>query len=347
MNSTLARRTAIAVSIDGTDISDDANNYLISLAYTDNEEDKADDLQLSLDDREGIWLENWLDSENGTKGVEISAKIIQKNWESDGSDRVLDCGVFEIDSLDGSGFPAAVAIKGTSLPFSSAVRTAKHTKAWEKITLEAIAGEIADRSGMSLMYESSYNPLYDRKEQVELSDICFLQGLSYDAGISLKVSGGIIVLFDAADYEQKPEITTIHKGDTGILNYRFGTSTNDTNYARCHVSYTNPQTGETIEYTFEKPGADPEGQTLKINERVATIAEAQNLAKRRLRHKNKGETKAEFTLVGDVRLVSGVTVKVEGWGMFDGKYIISNAAHDVGGSGYRVGIKLRKVLEGY
>jgi phage protein D len=168
MSSALARRTVIAVAIDGADISEDANKYLISLSYTDNEEDKADDLQLSLDDREGVWLTNWLDSADGTKGAEISAVIIQKNWESNGNDRVLDCGKFEVDTLDGTGFPASVAIKGTSLPFSSVVRTAKHTKAWEKITLAALAGEMAGRSGMSLMYESSYNPLYDRKEQVEL-----------------------------------------------------------------------------------------------------------------------------------------------------------------------------------
>ena len=347
MSSTLARRTVIAVSIDGADISEDANRYLISLSYTDNEEDKADDLQLALDDREGVWLENWLDSADGTKGAEISAVIIQRNWESDGSDRVLACGVFEVDTLDGSGFPSAIAIKGTSLPFSSVIRTATHTKAWENTTLAALAGEMAARSGMRLMYESSYNPLYDRKEQVELSDICFLQGLCYDAGISLKVSGGIVVLFDAAEYERKPAVTTIRKGTTGILGYRFGTSTNDTNYARCHVSYTNPRTGETLEATFERPGADPEGQTLKVNERVTSVGEALSLAMRRLRHKNKGETKAEFSLAGDTRLVSGVTVDVAGWGMFDGKYIIASATHSLGGDGYRASVRLRKVLEGY
>jgi len=343
----LARRTIIAVSIDGVDISEDANRYLIGMTYTDNEEDKADDLQLGLDDREGVWLNNWLDSEDGTKGAEISAVIIQRNWESTGHDRVLGCGSFEIDSLDSSEPPAAVSIKGTSLPFTSAVRTATRTKAWENITLQGIAGEIARKSGMKLMFESSFNPLYDRKEQVSLSDIAFLKGLCYNAGISLKVSGGIIVLFDAADYEQKPAVATIRRGEANVISRRFSTSTNDSNYAHCHVSYTDPQTGRTIEYTFTAPGADPEGQTLKINERVTSREEARNLAMRRLRQKNKGETKADFTLSGDTRLVSGVTVDIEGYGMFDGKYIIATATHSVGGGGYGVALKLRRVLEGY
>ena len=56
----LARRTEIAVKIDGVDISADMNNYLLQMTYTDNEEDKTDDLQIMLDDREGIWINDWL-----------------------------------------------------------------------------------------------------------------------------------------------------------------------------------------------------------------------------------------------------------------------------------------------
>ena len=51
-----ARRTAVRLTFAGVDISTDINKHLLSLTYTDNEEDKTDDLQLSLDDREGVWL---------------------------------------------------------------------------------------------------------------------------------------------------------------------------------------------------------------------------------------------------------------------------------------------------
>lgn len=100
-----ARRTVIRLTFEGVDISADINRNLLSMTYTDNEEDKTDDLQLSLDDREGVWLGNWLNTPSASKGAEISAVIVQKNWESDGKDRVLDCGVFEIDTVDGSGHP--------------------------------------------------------------------------------------------------------------------------------------------------------------------------------------------------------------------------------------------------
>ena len=346
-DSGLSRRTVIAVKLDGIDISEDMNKYLLQMTYTDNDEDKTDDLQISLDDREGIWLTEWLDS-GETKGAEISAVIIQKNWESDGRDRVLDCGTFQIDSLDGSGPPGAAAIKATALPFTSVVRTAIHTKAWEKIKLSAVAGEIAGKSGMTLMYESSYDPFYTRREQTELSDIAFLQWLCKDAGISLKVTSGFIVLFDAADYEKKPAVMEIKRGMSEVKSYRFGTNTNDTQYKSCHVSYTDPESGQTYEHTYT-PSQPPEGseQVLRINEKVKSKDEARRLAMKRLREKNKNEFQAEFALVGDVRLVAGVTVNVSGWGMFDGKYIIETAGHSVSSSGYALQIKLRRVLEGY
>lgn len=58
----MARRTAIQAFFAGTDITSSLQKYLISLTYTDNEEDETDDLQFKLHDREGIWVEKWLNS---------------------------------------------------------------------------------------------------------------------------------------------------------------------------------------------------------------------------------------------------------------------------------------------
>ena len=347
-NKTLARRTQIKVKISGVDVSKNMNKYLLSMTYTDHEEDKTDDLQISLDDREGFWIKNWLKSGKGNaKGAKITTQIIQKNWLSNGKDFVLHCGIFEIDSLDSSGPPGKVSIKATSLPHSSTIRTVKKTRAWENIRLSAIAKQIAKKNKIKCMFLSSFNPKYKRREQVQKSDIVFLKRLCYNAGISLKVTGGLIVLFDAEAFEKKPAVRRIKKGTANVLSYRFGTNTNDTKYSRCRVTYTNPQTGQTITYTYKPRDTPKDGKTLEINEKVNTREEARQLAMKRLRRKNKKENQAEFTLVGDVALVAGVTVNVIGWGIFDGKYIIETATHNVTGSGYTTQTKLRKVLVGY
>ncbi len=335
----LARRSEIKIVIDDVDVTLDIRERLLSMTYTDNEEDKTDDLQITLEDKDDMWLES-------SKGSTVSATIIQINKNSDGKDDVLDCGVFEIDAIDPSGPPAKVTLKCTSLPYDSTIRKQKKTKAWENIYLKVIASEIASKNGMGFMYESEYNPFYARKEQIQCSDIVFLQGLCKNAGISLKVTANMIVLFDSYEYEQKATVYTIIKGSSAVKSYRFSNSTNDVAYKSCHVSYTDPNTKVTYEYTYTPRDRDEDGQVLEINEKVNSREDARKLAMKRLRQKNKGESEAEFSLYGDISLVAGVTVMVKGYGSFDGKYIVSTATHNVTG-GHTVGLKLRRVLEGY
>ena len=86
---------------------------------------------------------------------------------------------------------------------------------------------------------------------------------------------------------------------------------------------------------------------LEINEKVNNREEARQLAMKRLRQKNKKQFKAQFDLAGDARLVAGVTVQIENYGAFDGKYIIESAKHSISRSGFKTSVTLRRVLEGY
>lgn len=241
-NVNFARRTAVDVAFDGVDISASIRPYLLSLSYIDNEEDEADDLQITLQDRDGLWLCQWLndmvqaaasttgvalaapvpsattyqvtaksglfvrtgpgtgysklgalafgatisvetirdgwaaiqysgrsayvcadyiqpsgggtstDRQSGSSvsSLKIRAGILRENWHGDGSDKVLDCGQFELDSIDAAGPPATVTIKATALPFSSQIRQTKRSQAWESYTLSGIAREMAARNGFSV-----------------------------------------------------------------------------------------------------------------------------------------------------------------------------------------------------
>ena len=59
-NANLARHTNVEIAFGGTDITKSIRPYLLSLTYTDNEEDEPDDLQIKLQDRDGIWVTSWL-----------------------------------------------------------------------------------------------------------------------------------------------------------------------------------------------------------------------------------------------------------------------------------------------
>ena len=440
-NINLARRTAAEICFDGVDITRSVRPYLISLAYTDNEEDEADDLQIKLEDRDGLWLCSWLndmvqaaasttgvayseavpvvpvayqvtaksglnvrtgpgtgysklgalafgaavnvesiqsgwaviqysgrtayvcadyikpsggststDTQSGSiaSSLKIRAGILRENWNGDGSDKVLDCGQFELDSIDASGPPATVTIKATALPFSSQIRQTKRSQAWESYTLSGIAREMATRNGMAFLYESASNPYYSRVEQIKTSDISFLSSLCHNAGISLKATSNILVLFDQAAYEAKTPVKVIRRGDGSYTKYKLSVGKADTQYASCRVSYSGSgKCIEAIAYVEDYKADSDKNQQLEITARVGSIAEAKALAEKQLRLHNKYARTATFTMTGDPDMLAGVTVLLADWGSWDGKYIVKQAKHTVGSSGYTTVVTLRRVLEGY
>lgn len=426
-----ARRVELRLEFLNIDVPDDLARHLLTANYTDNEEDSADDFQLSYDDRErnlnGSWLEvkptiikstkqvkkqvaktevinyvvkrgdtlwdiarKYLGSgtkypqiaqENGIKnpnliypgqvfrittggavtttvtetkeeikvGAEprmVKVTLVQKNWNDTGKNAVLDCGTFEIDSVDLSGPPLKTTLKSTSIPYTSTLRMMKKSRNWEKISLKAITQQIANEAGLKMLYESSDNPEYDKKEQVQQSDIRFLQDLCHAEGKALKVTKLSIVIFDKQEYDGKPAVKTITYGSSDILSFRMATKLTDAAYTSCHVSYTNTDKKQTIEYTYTPDSTVGTGQVLEVNERVANTQEAMRLAKKRLREKNAQEFTASFKMVGDVQLVAGIVVQLRGFQEFDKKYRVKSAKHSLTG-GYTTDIELVQILEGY
>lgn len=290
------------------------------------------------------------DSSASDAGFKISAVFVRENWTGGGRDKVLDCGQFELDSVDASGPPNTVTIKATALPYSAQIRQTEKSKAWESYTLSGIANEMASANGMTCMYLSNSDPSYGRMEQYKQSDIAFLSHLCQEAGISLKATNNLLVLFDQSEYEKKPPVLAISRGSGSYTKHKLNAGTAKTQYASCRVSYTDPSTGKCIEATVKVEDYNEKSknnQQLEITAKVASVAEAKTKAEKYLRLHNKYAKTATFTLPGNPDIVAGVTATLSGWGAWDGKYIVEEAAHSVSSSGYTTQVKLRKTLEGY
>ena len=280
------------------------------------------------------------------KGLKISAVIVLRNGNNDGKDVVLDCGQFELDSIDAQGPPATVTIKATSLSFSSTVRQTLKSKSWENITLSEIAGQIARQNGMGVLFESGFNPRYSRVEQYQTSDIAFLQKLCHNAGCSLKATNNILVVFGQAAYEGKKAVRKIRFGEEGgYIKYKLSTGTNNC-YTSCRV-YCTTTSGAVIsatEYAENYNESSDNQQCLQVCQRVSSKAEAQELAHKLLRLHNKFEITGTFTFPGDPKLAAGNTVELCDFGFGDGKYIVKTAKHSISSSGYTTQVTLRKCL---
>lgn len=345
-----ARKTSALILYNGKNISSSLVPYLKSLTVTDNIGGMADDLQITLEDRKALWQGSWLPE----MGATLDVSIICENWpELPGT--IYRLGLFEIDEITSSGPPSEVQIKAVSVPDDNKLRGVERTRSWEKAELKRIANDIAAGAALTLAYEPDYNPIIDRAEQSEESDLNFLYKILQDHGLALKIFDKQLVIFDEADYEAAEPTSIIYKprqaGDTGtafeikaVKSYSLKSKLRDI-YKACHVKYQDGKSKQKIEATFTDP-QKASGKTLEVNEQAKTQGEAERLAKKRLRAKNCQEVTGSFSLLGNPLLLAANTIALNGFGAYDATYIITRATHSIG-SGFTTDIEIRRCLNGY
>lgn len=331
-------RATITVLYDGVDISEDISSYVLSFAYTDHEGGKSDDLQIRLEDTQGFWAGSWYPS----KGAMVQA------WISDtfsGEEKTLSCGTFAIDELSCDGLPDTFTIKAVSSLTATSMKREKRSRAWENISFKTLAGQVAKEHGLAFYYQVDQVIDYDRVDQRQESDLAFLNRLCRDHDLNLKVSGQMLIIYESQSLEQAPAVFSIVRGQTRVGRYSFVSQAHDI-FKGCEVSYFDADEKQEKAYTFTPDPAPDVGQMLKINQRVESLSQAMALAKSRLRRENKQEIQMQMDVMGDTGMLAGLTGTISGWGMFDGKYIVTRAGHvSTRDQGYRTSIEARKVLD--
>lgn len=322
---------------EGVDISRDIAPFLLSFEYTDKSSGESDDLQIQLEDRDGKWRDPWYPDKNDR----IEATIVTHNWSRPNDSKSLYCGSFKIDEIEISEPPMIVSIKAVSVPRTSSLRNEAKTRAWEDYTLLRIAQDIADGGGLELEFLSTFNPKYDRTDQVQTPDLQYLLGLCVDAGLALKVTDGRMVIYDEKEFEGNPAVTTIRRGDRRIIGVNFKTKMAGT-FSKTKVAYHDTLLDETHEAESTDEESPDNGQIQNVNQRVRSHQEAQDLADKKHFQANKKEVTGSFTLAGDLGIVAAVNVATVGWGKFDGNYFVESAKHSYGTGGYTTTLDVRE-----
>lgn len=140
------RRAAVTVSIKGHDVTLDLMPYLVSLTYTDKADEELDDLQIVLEDREGIWQGDWLPQ----TGDVIEASILTENWREIGAVEELPCGTFEVDEMELESSVEGgdtVTVKAVPAAVKSSLMLQKKTRSWEKTPITTVIADIAGPPG--------------------------------------------------------------------------------------------------------------------------------------------------------------------------------------------------------
>ena len=344
-----ARRAKWRLTFSGVDVTDSVKKDLISIEIKDVEDTEADDLQIKLADRDGSWLQNWLNETvskgaAGAKGMQIKVKIGSR----DHTGKIVEQsnGVFILDSMRHEGPPAVATIKATSVDFSNTVRTEKKDKSWKNLKLKKLTQEVASRGKLKYYYQPSSNPKFKKITQKQESGLAFLIRCARDKGYSVKISGKNMVVYDPKDLEGNAAIVSFTYRDGQYSDWAFDTGSADECYDYCTVKYTNPKTGKLIKATYKDASyeTNKEHTGLNItNKKVTSKSEAKTYAMAQLNLKNKFERTVSLTIPGNPSMMSGLTVQLHGCGYWSGKYMIHEATHSISSSGYTTRLDMRRI----
>lgn len=351
---------------EGKDISEDLMKYLMSVEYTENLADFVDDLTITLEDKAAMWQADWF-PEMGAK-LTVTLHTLNNYNLAEGM-LAMPLGTFEIDQIEVDAPPSTVQIKAVKVTLDGTLRGDKVNKKWENVDIKTIAKDIADKNKLEVEWYGQDPPTLDHVEQSDESDCAFLRKLCKDNGYNLRVTDKSLIIYDEGKLESvdakiifsrpKPESSmpiykiSLASGDAGgsgkfkverFFSYRMTAKTRDI-YKACHVKCKQTKKKEVIEATFNAPNME-KGKTLEINSQVKTQAEAERLAKRKLRDQNKDQMTCTFNLYGDLLYYAGQTIEISKFGKFDGKYIVTKVTHHLGTS-YTLDIDMRKCLDGY
>lgn len=325
----MSRQAKLAVSINSTDISNDIGGDIISFTYTDNATENVDDISLTIENRDQRWLGDWFP----LVGDSIEARIVTTEWSGS-----LDCGKFIIDDIQFSGGSGStMSIKAVAVEVGNDFNDTKKNRSWENASIYDIAASLCEKAGIPMEYEAAYNPTLQFTSQAGKSDRDFLYELCKKYGLTMKMYSNRVFIYDMEELEHGG--AGLHLSSEEMSSWTTKMTINEAGYSSVTVKYMNSN-GQVLEYRHEVKGKTTKGYTHNV--RVSSLAEAQRVAKSKLRELNAGEVTLSCTIAGDTDMVSGRTVAVSNLGNFDGTYFVDKATHTMGG-GYTTALELHRI----
>jgi uncharacterized protein len=379
-----ARQARPMLMVGGVDIiAGVSGEHILAFSYVDNTTDNADGVELAIADPNRTWLQTYMPEE----GIECEPMISVSNWRGPFDFRTLECGTFWIDEINFAGPPNAIKLKANSAPVTQGIKDTKKNKAWDSSDIQTVGEAIASENGLTFVYDVEATPeKVKRTDQVDKSDLEYYRNKCKDAGLSLKICKKQLVVYSEKEYEAREPSFVFTYGASNLLSWDFVLRLNDV-YAEAEAAYVNPETGKLTKVKVAPKDVPKTKAKLQVNERLdygpndligggttrrpSTRASdfkdwtaddpadnngkgkggqkaATNKAEKKLHEKNKKNKCWTLEVVGDPMYLSGLTCLVFGFGPnFDDKYFIETVAHDIGSSGYKSKLRLRKAISEY
>ena len=318
----------------GIDISSELSPYTTSINYTDHFHGEADEIDVTVQDKDGRWKGSWF-PEHGDE---------MQLFLSDNGIAFVDCGIFELDEphVQGGRGGDTMTLRGLAAPISKPLRT-QNTFDYEEKQLQAIVNEVSGRAGLSL--EGQIDPLtFMRVTQRRELDLEFLKRLAEDTGHYFSVRGKRLIFTNYKSIDERSASVIIHledkNADTGpLIDYNFKFKSDET-YSKGSLQYSDPDKKEVTKYE-EDDARIKTGDELKIRgERVENEANAQAKVTAKMHMKNRQHKTGGVTMKGNMKALAGNILEAQGFGRYNDNYVIDTSAHSVSRGGHTTNVEL-------
>lgn len=288
---------AYRLTLAGENITARLQGRLISLTLTDNRGLEADQLDLVLDDGDGLLA-------IPGKGVQLSLAI---GWEGA---PLVDKGTFTVDDVSHAGSPDQLTIRARSANLRAGLRV-KRERSWHNTTLGALVKSVAANSSLKAAITARLAAIVIKHlDQTSESDINLLTRICKDHGAIASIKGDRLLVFPAGQAatvsgkEIAPVMITRADGDE----HSYGSSDRDA-YTGVMAYWLDVQTGKKREVIA---GDDDNMKTLRHT--YPSELDALNAAVAELGRLQRGASSFSLTLAqGRADLYPETPVVVSGW----------------------------------
>ncbi|MGX6568472.1 bacteriophage P2 tail protein GPD [Cupriavidus taiwanensis] len=334
----------------GTNITSRFQGRLMSLTLTDNRGFEADQLDIELDDHDGM-----LDLPE--KGVRLALAL---GWSDAG---VVDKGIFKVDEIEHSGPPDRLTIRARSADLGSDLTTRKE-RSFRNKTISAVVRAIASRNQLAaVVAQQLADQVIDHLDQTGESDANLLSRLAKDYDAIATVKQGKLLFIKAGEALSASGIAlpmatiTRSSGDT----HSFGIADRD-NYNGVKAFYQDTRGAKKGEVVIDASNAAAVSEKPAKGKREQSVATAPNPDNVKvLRHTYASKANAEraaraewqriqrgmatFTLTlarGRPDLFPELPAAVRGWKpqIDNTRWVITKVTHQLTDRGYTTALEL-------
>lgn len=324
------KKPKVIILYNNKDITKNISSYIQSVTYTDYEKDQSDELAITLNDYDGYFQNDWYPD----KGDKISAYI---GYEGE---KLLNCGTFTIDEpelnieTEGDIF----TIRALAASINQNTRE-KNVLSYRNKTLVDIAKQIGKKHGYTVAGSAGFIKI-PYAAQYNETDLAFLKRLAASYGYIFKLTDTVITFIPAEDLENSKSILSISRKDIERGTFRDAATKT---FTACSAKYISPKTGKLVTYTARSNKTGLKRETLKLDGKYATKAQAKAATEAALRRGSKAVTANIDFKSGQIKALAGVNIEADMKNRFSGKYHITQSTHTVTPEDYKTSVECERL----